>query len=56
MCRNLSMPAAAEIAAKLETAARDESHDELPQIAAALERFVAEALHLVEAQLAEVKA
>ena len=47
--RNLSMPAAAEIAAKLETAARDELHDELPQLAAVLERFIAGALQLVEA-------
>jgi PAS domain S-box-containing protein len=56
MFRNLSMPAAAEIAAKLETAARDALHNELPQLVAVLERFVAEALYLVEAQLAEVKA
>ena len=56
MFRNLSMPAAAEIAAKLETAARDELHNELTQLVAVLERFVAEALYLVEAQLAEVKA
>ena len=56
MFRNLSMPAAAEIAAKLEAAARDELHNELPQLAAVLERFAAEALYLVEAQLAEVEA
>jgi hypothetical protein len=56
MFRNLSMPAAAEIAAKLETASRDESHNELPGFAAELDRFVAEALQLVEAQLGEVKA
>jgi hypothetical protein len=31
-------------------------HNELTQLAAVLERFAAEALYLVEAQLAEVKA
>jgi HPt (histidine-containing phosphotransfer) domain-containing protein len=56
MFRNLPMPAAAEIAARPETAARDELHNELPQIAAMLEPFVADASQLVEAQLAEVKA
>jgi HPt (histidine-containing phosphotransfer) domain-containing protein len=56
MFRKLPMPAAAEIAAKAENAARDELHNELPQIAAMLERFVADASQLVEAQLAEVKA
>lgn len=56
MLRNLSMTRAAEIAAALETSARDGQREKATALVAQLEAALAELLPEVDAQLAEVRA
>jgi HPt (histidine-containing phosphotransfer) domain-containing protein len=56
MLRNLSMNSAGEVAAQLETAARQKQTDEAKRLLALLTEGITELLPEVEAHLAEVKA
>jgi HPt (histidine-containing phosphotransfer) domain-containing protein len=56
MLRNLSMNSAGEVAAQLETAARQEQTDEAKKLLALLTQGITELLREVKAHLAEVEA